>query len=72
MTDHFQSRFICAFFALAHCLIWTMIGLNIILMVWHLTRPDENANKSKHFLRLLVESKKNLAEAKLDEDYFDS
>ena len=75
MTDHFQSRsnqFICAFFTMAHCLIWTMVCLNIILMVWHLTRPDENTHDTqKHFLRLIVKSKRqNLGDHVIDSEEF--
>jgi len=75
MTDHFQSRsnqFICAFFTMAHCLIWTMVCLNIILMVWHLTRPNENTHDTqKHFLRLIVKSKRqNLGDHVIDSEEF--
>ena len=75
MTDHFQSRsnqFICAFFTMAHCLIWTMVCLNIILMVWHLTRPNENTHDTqKHFLRLIVKSKRqNFGDHVIDSEEF--
>jgi len=75
MTDQFQSRsnqFICAFFTMAHCLIWTMVFLNIILMVWHLTRPDENTHDTqKHFLRLIVKSKRqNFGDHVIDSEEF--
>ena len=49
---------------MAHCLIWTMVCLNIILMVWHLTRPDEKSHDTqKHFLRLIVKSKDHVIDS---------
>ena len=69
MTDHSGHRYVFVFFALAHCLLWTLICLNIILMVWQLstTKPDATA-KPRHLLKLIVESKsRNLGNVSEDQ-----